>query len=137
MADALEGVEVGDTIAVSHVCSLGGCWREYYQREFKILNKVTRVLKTQVCANELKYLKSCGNPVKGANTNTGRASFPAENAECQLKEALEYESKLNVIRRKIYSNKFDLTNCKNIDDALKAVELLEQLQELAPERSRG
>ncbi len=136
MADVFEGVEVGDTIAVSHVCKLESGWgRVNYRKDFVSLHKVTRVLKTQVCANELKYFKHCGNPVKG--TKTGQASLPVENAECQFKEVLEYESKLNVIRRKIYSNKFDLTNCKNIDDALKAVELLEQLQELAPARGRG
>ncbi len=133
MADVFEGVEVGDTISISHACKLESGWGSVnYRKCFVSLHKVTRVLKTQVCVGERKYNKRCGNPVKG--TYTGLASFPVDNAECQFKEVLEYESKIKALERSIYDNKFDLTNCKNIDDALKAVELLRQLQELAPER---
>ena len=132
-----ENVEVGDAVMIKERVGIGykGSWgKTYFGIDFYIAHEVTKVLKTQFRAGELRFNKDGS----GYGENSYRAYKPGElmvrfgnqfkiPTSCQESLMREYEEKIKPLKKyptSIRKDEVSPLKAKTVDDALEADKLI-------------
>lgn len=132
-----EDVKVGDTVMIKKWVGIGhqGYWgKTYFGLYFYIAHKVTKVLKTQFVAGELRFKKdgaeygeSTYHAYKPGETRNDFGRLVKIPTSCQESAMLRYEKKIKPLKKyptSIGRDEVSPLKAKTVDDALEADKLM-------------